>query len=91
MRITHVIRGADHLSNTPKQVLLYRAMNAEPPIFAHLPLILGPDKQRLSKRHGATTSTCTATKVFSPKRSGIFWRCWAGRPAATRNSSAPQN
>jgi glutamyl-tRNA synthetase len=55
MRITHVIRGADHLSNTPKQVLLYRALEATPPIFAHLPLILGPDRKRLSKRHGATS------------------------------------
>jgi len=54
MRITHVIRGADHLSNTPKQILMYRALNAPQPLFAHLPLILGPDKQRLSKRHGAT-------------------------------------
>src|SRR4051812_8943627 len=55
MRVTHVIRGADHLSNTPKQVLLYRALGAKPPIFAHLPLILGPDRTRLSKRHGATS------------------------------------
>jgi glutamyl-tRNA synthetase len=55
MRITHVIRGADHLSNTPKQILLYRALGAALPVFAHLPLILGPDKQRLSKRHGATS------------------------------------
>ncbi|PYV13148.1 MAG: glutamate--tRNA ligase [Acidobacteria bacterium] len=54
LRITHVIRGADHLSNTPKQVLMYRALAAPPPVFAHLPLILGPDRQRLSKRHGAT-------------------------------------
>jgi glutamyl-tRNA synthetase len=54
MRITHVVRGADHISNTPKQILLYRALGATPPLFAHLPLILGPDKQRLSKRHGAT-------------------------------------
>jgi glutamyl-tRNA synthetase len=54
MRITDVIRGADHLSNTPKQILMYRALNAPVPKFAHLPLILGPDKQRLSKRHGAT-------------------------------------
>ena len=54
MRISHVIRGADHLSNTPKQVLLYRALGAEPPVFAHVPLILGADKSRLSKRHGAT-------------------------------------
>ncbi|MGB6544856.1 MAG: glutamate--tRNA ligase [Candidatus Acidiferrales bacterium] len=55
MRITHVIRGADHLSNTPKQVMLYRALGADVPIFAHVPLILGPDRTRLSKRHGATS------------------------------------
>ena len=55
MRITHVIRGADHISNTPKQILLYQAAGAPLPEFAHLPLILGPDKQRLSKRHGATS------------------------------------
>jgi len=54
MRITHVVRGADHISNTPKQVLLYRALGAEAPVFAHVPLILGADKKRLSKRHGAT-------------------------------------
>ncbi|HMD85625.1 MAG TPA: glutamate--tRNA ligase [Terriglobia bacterium] len=55
LRITHVIRGADHISNTPKQILMYQALDAPVPIFAHLPLILGPDKQRLSKRHGATS------------------------------------
>ena len=55
MRVTHVIRGADHLSNTPKQILMYQALGASPPAFAHLPLILGPDRQRLSKRHGATS------------------------------------
>ena len=55
MRISHVIRGADHISNTPKQVLLYQALGAPLPVFAHLPLILGPDKTRLSKRHGATS------------------------------------
>jgi glutamyl-tRNA synthetase len=54
LRVTHVIRGADHISNTPKQILMYQALTAPVPIFAHLPLILGPDKQRLSKRHGAT-------------------------------------
>jgi len=53
MGITHVIRGDDHLSNTPKHVLLYRALGWHPPLFAHLPLILGPDRKRLSKRHGA--------------------------------------
>jgi len=55
MRITHIIRGADHISNTPKQVLLYQALGAALPRFAHVPLILGPDKTRLSKRHGATS------------------------------------
>src|SRR5437660_5392383 len=55
MRISHVLRGADHISNTPKQILLYAALNSAAPIFAHVPLILGPDKTRLSKRHGATS------------------------------------
>jgi glutamyl-tRNA synthetase len=55
LRVTHVIRGADHISNTPKQILMYQALEAPVPTFAHLPLILGPDKQRLSKRHGATS------------------------------------
>jgi glutamyl-tRNA synthetase len=55
MQVTHVIRGDDHISNTPKQVLLYHALGATPPAFAHVPLIMGPDKKRLSKRHGATS------------------------------------
>jgi glutamyl-tRNA synthetase len=55
MAITHVIRGDDHISNTPKHVLLFDAFDAAPPRFAHVPLILGPDKKRLSKRHGATS------------------------------------
>ncbi len=53
MGITHILRGDDHLSNTPKQVLLYHALEAELPTFSHVPMILGPDKKRLSKRHGA--------------------------------------
>ncbi len=71
MRLTHIIRGADHISNTPKQVLQYRALGAELPIFAHVPLILGPDKTRLSKRHGATS-------VIAYKQMGIV-------PEAFRN------
>ena len=55
MAVTHVVRGDDHISNTPKQVLLYHAFGTTPPSFAHVPLIMGPDKQRLSKRHGATS------------------------------------
>lgn len=55
LSISHIIRGADHISNTPKQVLLYGALAAPMPVFAHVPLILGADKTRLSKRHGATS------------------------------------
>ena len=54
MAITHVIRGEDHISNTIKQILIYKALNWEIPEFVHLPMILGPNKERLSKRHGAT-------------------------------------
>ncbi|MEJ2722839.1 MAG: glutamate--tRNA ligase, partial [bacterium] len=55
MQITHVIRGDDHLSNTPKQLVIYRALGHTPPKFAHLPMILGSDRTRLSKRHGAAS------------------------------------
>ena len=54
MRITHVLRGDDHISNTPKQIAVYRAMGAELPVFGHVPMINGPDGKKLSKRHGAT-------------------------------------
>jgi len=57
MRVTHVIRGDDHISNTPKQIMIYRALGAPEPTFAHVPLILGPDKSKLSKRHGAVAVT----------------------------------
>jgi len=67
MGITHIIRGADHLSNTPKQVLLYKALGAKPPIFAHVPLILGTDKSRLSKRHGATDVNMYRVEGFLPE------------------------
>ncbi len=55
MKITHVIRGDDHLNNTPRQIQIYKALGYNLPQFAHLPMILGPDKARLSKRHGATS------------------------------------
>ncbi len=57
MKISHVIRGDDHLNNTPRQIQLYQAFGYEPPQFAHLPMILGSDKTKLSKRHGATAVT----------------------------------
>ena len=53
MAITHVIRGDDHLNNTPRQINMFRALGVQPPVFAHLPMILGPDGSKLSKRHGA--------------------------------------
>jgi glutamyl-tRNA synthetase len=55
MKITHVIRGNDHLSNTPKQLACYRALGYTTPVFAHIPMILAPDRSKMSKRHGATT------------------------------------
>jgi glutamyl-tRNA synthetase len=55
MGITHIVRGDDHVNNTPRQILLYRALGAALPKFAHVPMILGADKTRLSKRHGATS------------------------------------
>ena len=67
MRITHILRGADHLSNTPKQVMIYQALAAAPPVFAHVPLILGPDRTRLSKRHGATSVGSYADEGFLPE------------------------
>lgn len=67
MGITHIIRGEDHISNTPKQVLLYNALGWPLPVFVHVPLILGPDKSRLSKRHGATAVGEYETKGFLPE------------------------
>ena len=55
MRITHVIRGDDHINNTPRQINMLRALGAEPPVYAHVPMILGPDGAKLSKRHGAVS------------------------------------
>jgi len=65
MGITHVIRGEDHVPNTPKQILLYHSFGWEPPTFAHVPLILGSDRKRLSKRHGATS-------VLEYKKAGML-------------------
>ena len=90
MRVTHVIRGDDHISNTPKQILLYRAAGAEPPRFAHLPLILGPDKKRLSKRHGAVSVTEYRDKGYLPEAMFNFlsllgWSPGEGREKMTRD------
>ena len=67
MGITHIIRGDDHLANTPRQILLYQALGDTPPQFAHVPLILGLDKARLSKRHGATSVTAYRDMGYLPE------------------------
>ena len=66
MKITHVIRGDDHISNTPKQLAVYQALGIEPPKFAHIPLILGTDRSRMSKRHGATSISDYKQMGFLP-------------------------
>src|SRR4029434_1759008 len=55
MSVTHVIRGDDHHNNTPRQINMLTALGAEPPVYAHVPMILGPDGAKLSKRHGAVS------------------------------------
>ncbi len=72
MGITHVIRGADHISNTPKQILLYRALGKNIPKFAHIPLILGADRTRLSKRHGATAVSKYREEGYLPEAFAYF-------------------
>ena len=72
MRITDVIRGDDHISNTPKHVLLFEALGAAAPRFAHVPLILGQDKKRLSKRHGATSVMEYARQGYLPEAMANF-------------------
>lgn len=67
MHITHVVRGEDHLSNTPRQIQIYRALGFEPPVFAHLSMILGHDKGPLSKRHGATSVEAFRDEGYLPE------------------------
>jgi glutamyl-tRNA synthetase len=67
MHMTHVIRGEDHLSNTPRQILLYQAFSWQPPLFGHHPLILGSDRSPLSKRHGATAVSQYREEGFLPE------------------------
>jgi glutamyl-tRNA synthetase len=67
MEISHVIRGDDHLSNTPRQILIYEALGHELPAFAHVPQVLGPDKKKLSKRHGAASVEDFAAQGYLPE------------------------
>jgi glutamyl-tRNA synthetase len=82
MGITHVVRGDDHISNTPKQILIYRAAGAPIPEFAHVPLILGPDKKRLSKRHGATSVMEYARQGYLPEAMVNFLTLLGWSPGA---------
>jgi glutamyl-tRNA synthetase len=66
MGITHVVRGADHISNTPRQLMILKALGAEPPTYAHLPLLHGPDGKKLSKRHGAASVQELRDQGFLP-------------------------
>ena len=67
MKISHVVRGDDHLSNTPRQILIYKALGHELPAFAHVPQVLGPDKRKLSKRHGAASVEDFAAQGYLPE------------------------
>jgi nondiscriminating glutamyl-tRNA synthetase len=89
MHITHVIRGVGHLSNTPRQVLLYDAFGAVRPIFAHVPMVLGPDRQKLSKRHGATAMAEYRTQGYHADAlvnylSLLSWSSPSGEDVLTR-------
>jgi glutamyl-tRNA synthetase len=67
MKVSHIIRGDDHVNNTPKQILIYKALDLNLPIFAHVPMILGPDKKKLSKRHGSTAVSSYRKEGYLPE------------------------
>ncbi|MBI3333771.1 MAG: glutamate--tRNA ligase [Candidatus Omnitrophica bacterium] len=83
-KITHVIRGDDHISNTPKQLLLYRALKLSPPVFAHIPLILGTDRSRLSKRDGATNLNDYRKMGYLPEAMVNFFSLLGWSPGGDR-------
>ncbi len=90
MNVTHILRGADHLSNTPKQILQYRALSAPLPVFAHVPLILGPDKTRLSKRHGATSVMAYREEGIVPEAFRNFLALLGWTPKASADGSTKE-
>jgi glutamyl-tRNA synthetase len=79
MGVTHIIRGDDHLNNTPRQILIYKALELPLPVFGHVPMILGPDKKKLSKRHGATAVMEYEGEGFLPEAmlNGLVRLGWA--------------
>ena len=101
--ITHVVRGEDHLSNTPKQLLVFEALGATPPLYAHLPLLHGPDGKKLSKRHGAASVQELRDAGYLPEAVDNYiallgagfaadeeispWRNW---PSASGSSASPR-
>ena len=95
MEVSDVIRGEDHISNTPRQLLLYEALGFAPPRFAHLAMVMGPDHSPLSKRHGATSVAEFRSKGYLPEALvnylaliGLVARRWR-RAAADRRARAP--
>lgn len=89
MEITHVIRGVGHLTNTARQLILYEAFGAEPPVFAHIPMVLGPDRQKLSKRHGARSLAEYRLEGYHPDAlvnylSLLSWSSGSGEEFLTR-------
>ena len=88
MGVTHVIRGEDHISNTPRQILLYEALGFETPVFAHLALVMGPDHSPLSKRHGATSVAEFRAKGYLPEALVNYLALvgWSPRGAAAGDS-----
>ena len=85
--MTHVMRGEDHISNTPRQMLLYEALGFTPPAFAHLALVLGPDHTPLSKRHGATSVAEFRSKGYLPEALVNYLALIGWSPAADDESS----
>ena len=88
MEITHVIRGEDHISNTPRQVLLYQALGFTPPAFAHLSLVMGPDHTPLSKRHGATSVAEFRARGYLPEALMNYLALIGWSPGGRRGAAA---
>ena len=87
MKISHVIRAEEHLSNTPRQCLIYDALGFTQPTFGHISLILGKDRTKMSKRHGATSVDQYRQLGYLPEGIVISWHYWAGLRTANRRFS----
>ena len=88
MEVTHVVRGEDHISNTPRQMLLYQALGFTPPAFAHLALVMGPDHTPLSKRHGATSVAEFRAKGYLPEALVNYLALIGWSPGRRRGAAA---